>query len=159
MATPGASSVDALLEIAVAAARAGGAVLVEGLARPAEVHLKSERTSIVTWADVTAQDKIVDIVTDYRVLKEFPDRSLLEVQLITGRTHQIRAQFAHIGHPILGDPKYGDRAWNKANRATSQALISYKIVFLFATDAGIFKDLNGKSIELAVPKNFTHMTE
>ena len=62
MASPAAPSVDALLDVAVTAARAGGAVLIEGLARPAEVELKSERTSIVTWADVTAQDKIVEIV-------------------------------------------------------------------------------------------------
>ncbi len=80
MATPGAPSVDALLEVAVAAARAGGAVLVEGLARPAEVQLKSERTSIVTWADVTAQDKIVDIVT-----AAFPDHAILGEEGLAGQ--------------------------------------------------------------------------
>ena len=61
-----------LLDAAVAAAQAGGAVLVEGLARPREVALKSERASIVTWADVTAQQRIVDVL-----LRRFPDHAVL----------------------------------------------------------------------------------
>jgi len=69
----------ALLEVAVTAARAGGAVLIEGLARPTEVELKSERTSIVTWADVTAQDAIVRIVTDH-----FPDHAILGEEGVAG---------------------------------------------------------------------------
>jgi myo-inositol-1(or 4)-monophosphatase len=80
MATSGAPSVDALLEVAVAAARAAGAVLVEGLERPTEVTLKSERTSIVTWADVTAQDKIVDVI-----MAAFPDHAILGEEGIAGQ--------------------------------------------------------------------------
>jgi myo-inositol-1(or 4)-monophosphatase len=80
MASPAAPSVDALLDVAVTAARAGGAVLIEGLARPAEVELKSERTSIVTWADVTAQDKIVEIVA-----RAFPDHAILGEEGVAGQ--------------------------------------------------------------------------
>jgi myo-inositol-1(or 4)-monophosphatase len=71
-ATPATANVGALLETAVAAARAGGAVLVEGRRRPMEVARKNERTSIVTWADVTAQAAIVDVVTE-----RFPDHAIL----------------------------------------------------------------------------------
>ncbi len=70
----------ALLEVAIAAAQAGGAVLIEGLTRPTEVELKSERTSIVTWADVTAQDEIVDIVTG-----AFPTHAILGEEGIAGQ--------------------------------------------------------------------------
>jgi len=80
MTPSGAPSVDSLLEVAIAAAQAGGAVLMEGLARPAEVELKSERTSIVTWADVTAQHKIVDIVT-----AAFPDHAILGEEGLAGQ--------------------------------------------------------------------------
>jgi myo-inositol-1(or 4)-monophosphatase len=80
MGVSAAPSIDALLEVAIAAARAGGAVLIEGLARPTEVELKSERTSIVTWADVTAQDKIVDLVTD-----AFPAHAILGEEGIAGQ--------------------------------------------------------------------------
>jgi myo-inositol-1(or 4)-monophosphatase len=69
--TPSPSPVE-LLEVAVAAARAGGAVLVEGLERPRQITLKNERTSIVTWADVTAQRAILDVISG-----RFPDHSVL----------------------------------------------------------------------------------
>lgn len=71
--------------------------------------------------------------------------SLVECDLITGRTHQIRAQFAAAGHPLLGDGKYG---WEKDNRQYDQkfqALCSYKLTLSFVTDAGILNNLNGKS--------------
>ncbi|MGH9213563.1 MAG: inositol monophosphatase family protein [Acidimicrobiales bacterium] len=63
---------DELLEVAVAAARAGGAVLVDGLSRPQQVQLKSERTSIVTWADLTAQREIIGVIT-----ARFPHHAVL----------------------------------------------------------------------------------
>lgn len=62
------------------------------------------------------------IETRYRVLSTNADISLLEVELITGRTHQIRAHLAHIGHPVVGDDKYGDRAFNRAHGARRQKL-------------------------------------
>ena len=71
--------------------------------------------------------------------------SLLECKLITGRTHQIRAQLADIGHPLLGDGKYGSERLNKPFGEKHQALCSYKLVFAFKTDAGSLSYLDKKA--------------
>lgn len=84
------------------------------------------------------------IKTKYRILESKGELSLIEVDLLTGRTHQIRAHFAHIGHALLGDGKYGDNAFNKRYGAKSQALCSYKLAFRFKTDAGALEYLNGR---------------
>ncbi len=84
------------------------------------------------------------IVTAYKVLKTKGGDSLLEVDLITGRTHQIRAHMAYIGHPLLGDGKYGVNKINKEKGYPYQALYSYKLIFDFTTDGGILSYLNGK---------------
>ena len=85
------------------------------------------------------------IVTKYRVLSVNSDGdSLLEVDLVTGRTHQIRAHMAYIGHPLLGDGKYGSNRVNKEKGYRYQALYSYKLRFEFTTDAGILSYLDGK---------------
>lgn len=85
--------------------------------------------------------------TNYRVLAKRKDLSLVECELITGRTHQIRAQFAHAGHPLLGDGKYGklDKRFDR----TYQALYSYMLTFCFTTDAGELSYLDGKSFRVA----------
>lgn len=83
-------------------------------------------------------------VTKYRTLKSNGALSLLECELITGRTHQIRAHMASIGHPLLGDGKYGKNQENKRYGMKYQALYSYKLIFGFKTDAGILEYLNGK---------------
>ena len=84
-------------------------------------------------------------VTLYRTLAVEHGLSLVECDLITGRTHQIRAQFAHAGHPLIGDGKYGrERENKKFGRTGGQALYSYKLAFHFTTDAGCLSDLNGK---------------
>ena len=85
------------------------------------------------------------IKTHYRVLKEKNGLSLLEVELLTGRTHQIRAHLASIGHPLLGDGKYGKNGEDKKLGFRHQALYSYKLRFNFTTDAGILEYLNGKT--------------
>jgi 23S rRNA pseudouridine955/2504/2580 synthase len=86
------------------------------------------------------------IRTKYRVLEERDNCSLVEVELLTGRTHQIRAHFAHIGHPLLGDGKYGTNQINKQRNMPYQALYSYQLTFQFTTDAGILNYLNGKTV-------------
>ena len=84
------------------------------------------------------------IVTAYKVLAEKNGVSLLEVHLLTGRTHQIRAHFASIGHPLLGDGKYGKNEQNKKVGMTKQALCAYRLKFDFKTDAGELSYLNGR---------------
>lgn len=86
--------------------------------------------------------------TLYRTLKINGDLSLVECELITGRTHQIRAQMADAGHPLLGDGKYGDYALNKKYKRNIQALYSYRLVFTFETPADELSYLKGKSFEV-----------
>ena len=83
-------------------------------------------------------------VTLYRTLKTRDGLSLIECDLITGRTHQIRAQFAAAGHPLLGDGKYGRERDDKGYGRKFQALCSYKLCFRFTTDAGALEYLNGR---------------
>lgn len=89
------------------------------------------------------------VLTKYTVLASKNSLSLLEVDLLTGRTHQIRAHMASIGHPILGDGKYGKLKDDKKMGFNKQALCSYKLTFNFKTDAGELEYLNGKSFKLS----------
>ena len=109
--------------------------------------VKDENKNKVT----VSKKKIADskeIRTKYNVIYNDGDLSLVEVELLTGRTHQIRAHFASIGHPLLGDGKYGTNAQNKKYGYKKQFLYSYKLVFDFTSDAGILEYLNHKEFEV-----------
>ena len=83
-------------------------------------------------------------ITEYRVMDTRNGISLVECRLLTGRTHQIRAQMANKGWPLLGDGKYGREKVNKEFEEKGQALYSYKLEFAFPTDAGILNYLKGR---------------
>ena len=109
--------------------------------------IKNEKKNKVA-VFTSPRDGAKQIRTKYSVIGEKDGLSLVEVDLLTGRTHQIRAHFASIGHPLLGDGKYGTNALNKPLGYKKQFLYSYKLVFDFTTDAGILNYLNGKSFEI-----------
>lgn len=85
------------------------------------------------------------IITRYSTLAVKNGLSLLEIELLTGRTHQIRAHLASIGHPLLGDGKYGKNGNDKKLGFDKQALYSYKLTFDFKSDAGVLNYLKGKT--------------
>ena len=125
--------------------------IVEGIPKPKEGCLagylfKDAKKNRVFVTD-TPQPGAKSCQTNYRVLASREGLSLVECELITGRTHQIRAQFAHAGHPLLGDGKYGklDKRFDR----NYQALYSYKLTFRFTTDAGALESLNGKAFQVS----------
>ena len=87
-------------------------------------------------------------VTRYKVLGHKNGLSLVECQLLTGRTHQIRAQMSDFGHALLGDGKYGDERVNRRHHENRQLLWSYKLCFDFETDAGALNYLAGKEFSV-----------
>lgn len=84
------------------------------------------------------------VKTKYKVIDSCGELSLLEVELLTGRTHQIRAHMAYIGHPLLGDGKYGVNRINVKYGFKMQALYSYKLKFDFVGSGGILNYLDKK---------------
>ena len=105
---------------------------------------KNQSKNKVYLQKVKTEDNLT-VKTRYKTLDSKDNLSLLEVELLTGRTHQIRAHLASIGHPLLGDGKYGKLADDKKLGFTRQALYSYKLNFSFTSDAGILNYLNNKS--------------
>ena len=89
-----------------------------------------------------------EAVTEYRTLQTKNGLSLVECRLLTGRTHQIRAQMAFHGTPLLGDGKYGAERFNKQFDEKGQALYSYRLIFDFSTDAGILNYLRRRSFQV-----------
>ena len=121
--------------------------IVEGTPRPRQGSLKGylfkDAKKNRVFVTDTPQTGSKSCQTNYTTLASRNGLSLVECELVTGRTHQIRAQFAHAGHPLLGDGKYGklDKRFDR----TYQALYSYKLTFQFTSDAGELEYLNGKS--------------
>lgn len=89
-----------------------------------------------------------EIITKYKVLKERGDNTLVEVELVTGRTHQIRAHFSHIGHPLVGDGKYGINKEDRKEGYKYQALYAYRLRFDFRDDSGTLGYLKGKEVRI-----------
>ena len=125
--------------------------------------VKNEKTNKVTVSQKKPAEQTKDgkeasaIDTEYKVLARNRETTLLEVHLITGKTHQIRAHLASIGHPIAGDYKYGNRSFNDALKKEyglrSQLLHAYRLEFPENCEGDI-KQLSGKIIKAPVPALF-----
>ena len=125
--------------------------LVYGKPRKNEENLiaylfKDNKKSKVYISDIPKKG-YTKIITKYKVLKKNADNTaLLDVEIKTGKTHQIRAHLAYIGIPIVGDGKYGINKINQKFKKKYQMLISYKIKFAFTSDSGILNYLNQREI-------------
>ena len=119
--------------------------------------LKDSKTNTVKVYTKNPPRDAKEIITKYRVIAKRSDSSLVEVELLTGRTHQIRAHMASIGHALIGDGKYGHNKNDKAKGYKYQALCSYKLKFNFKTDADGLNYLNGK--EFSIPKSEIYFTK
>lgn len=122
--------------------------------------VKDEKTNRVTVNKQPITDS-VPIETSYRPVSGNGRATLLEVHLITGRTHQIRAHLASIGHPIIGDYKYGDRKANQYYKEKygldSQLLHAYRLEFPQMT--GELMDISGMCVTAPLPALFTKILE
>ncbi len=125
---------------------------IHGVMKPREGRLEGQIFKDAAKNRVYVTDKpqkgSKTAVTLYRTLAAANGLSLVECDLITGRTHQIRAQFAAAGHPLLGDGKYGRQQEDKRYGRKFQALYSYKLTFRFTTDAGCLEYLNDRSFRV-----------
>ncbi len=113
--------------------------IVRGMPRRQQAVLEAYAVKDAQAGRLTVYDTpvpgAVDIKTGYRVLEQADGMSLLEVRLYTGRTHQIRAHMAHVGYPVLGDDKYGDREANKQAHMRRQALLAVRLTLHFSSNS------------------------
>lgn len=127
--------------------------LVHGVPSPRQATLhaylrKNSKDNMVEVRD-EAFSGAKEIITAYKVLKAYgADRALLEIDLVTGRTHQIRAQMAHIGHSLVGDGKYGKNRADKTEGYKYQALYAYKLYFKSVSEDNLLSYLEGKTFRI-----------
>ena len=125
---------------------------------------KDERTNRVTVVEEIPEGDNGDyapIHTAYHPLTTNGEYTLLEVELITGKTHQIRSHLASVGHPIIGDAKYGNPKVNqffrKENGLQNQLLHAYRLEF--PKETGVLNPLSGQNVTAPCPKLFKRITE
>ena len=112
--------------------------------------LKDDKNNIVKVYDKNPPKGAKEIITKYKVIAKKSDSALIEVELLTGRTHQIRAHMAHIGHPLIGDGKYGVNRADRQRGYKYQALYSYRLRFSFDKNVETVLDyLSGKEFKIS----------
>ena len=115
-----------------------------------EAYLFKDNKKSIVYISDEPKKGYIKIQTKYKVISEnkADNTSFLDVELLTGKTHQIRAHLAHIGHPIIGDGKYGINEINKKMKVKYQMLENYSIKFTFTENAGMLNYLNNKTYTL-----------
>lgn len=108
-------------------------------------YLEKNQSKNKVYLSKEKKEGYLEIRTKYTVIDTKDNLTLLKIDLLTGRTHQIRAHMSSIGHPLLGDGKYGKLQADKKLGFNKQALYSYRLTFNFKEDAGILSYLNGKT--------------
>ena len=136
---------------------------VHGTPRPESATIKGflkkdEKNNMVKVWEKDPKNGAKEIITKYKVVAKSKDTSLLEVELMTGRTHQIRAHMAFIGHPLVGDGKYGINREDRQKGHKYQALCSYKLRFNFDTSSPTELDYLNKK-EFKIPKKDIYFTK